>query len=130
MVAGLERQGPQQVGPVSALQHAELEVLALEHPSPILEVGGAVGEGDQEEMFDYGWIEDRSVREVRWIMQYHETDWAGGARKNRRIDSVIELPAGDYLLHFVTDDSHAYGSWNSSAPSEPELYGIRLEVLD
>ncbi|RMG68325.1 MAG: hypothetical protein D6715_02530, partial [Calditrichaeota bacterium] len=90
----------------------------------------AIGEGDWDEMYDYGWIENRRNGEVVWIMNYNETTWAGGAQKNRKIDTVITLPAGEYEVHFVTDDSHAYNSWNDDPPEEPNLYGIRVTLLE
>lgn len=90
----------------------------------------AIGEGDMGELYDYGWIEDRSIREVVWIMQYQNTRWAGGARKNRQLDSTISLPSGDYLLHFVTDDSHSFHEWNAAPPGDGRYYGIRLEEIE
>jgi len=49
-----------------------------------------------------------------------------GAAKNRRFEGTIKLPAGEYVLRYETDDSHAFGSWNAAPPDEPELYGITL----
>ncbi len=86
----------------------------------------AVGEGDWDEMYDYGWIEDAESGETVWKMRYDETRWAGGARKNRKIDATISLPAGDYLLFFRTDDSHGFGDWNDDPPDDPFHYGITL----
>ncbi len=86
----------------------------------------AIGEGSWDEMFDYGWIENRHTREVVWIMNYGYTHWAGGARKNRLVDTEITLPKGEYILHYVTDDSHSFGRWNASPPRDPQNYGISL----
>ena len=90
----------------------------------------AIGEGAWGEMYDYGWIENRQSGDVVWIMSYEETTWAGGAQKNRKIDTVITLDPGDYEVHFVTDDSHAYHDWNDDPPEEPERYGIRVTLLE
>ena len=86
----------------------------------------ALGEGQSGDMFDYGWILDARTREIVWRMDYHDTDHAGGAAKNRVIDEVIRLASGSYTAYFATDGSHSYWEWNSSPPIEGELWGITL----
>lgn len=86
----------------------------------------AIGEGTRGKMYDYGWIESQNTRKRVWEMDYELTVPAGGSRKNRMEDEVIELPAGKYKVYFVTDDSHAYGNWNAQKPDEPENYGIQI----
>ena len=86
----------------------------------------ALGEGSGEEMVDFGWIEDvKSGRRV-WEMTYRVTEHAGGAKKNRRFDGVIRLPAGDYVLRYETDSSHSFGDWNAAPPDDPEAWGITV----
>lgn len=85
----------------------------------------AVGEGVGNRMVDYGWIEDASG-ELIWELTYRNTIPAGGATKNRLFDDTIILEKGNYSLFYHTDDSHAYNSWNSSPPDNPELYGITI----
>ena len=41
---------------------------------------------------------------------------AGGAGKNRKVDVVITLPAGNYKLRYKSDDSHAFDHSNSMPP--------------
>ncbi len=86
----------------------------------------AIGEGGWDEMYDYGWIEDSETKEVVWIMQYDETRWGGGARKNRVAEKRLRLSRGEYMLHFITDDSHSPEKWNAAAPNDRENYGITL----
>ncbi|HAL57041.1 MAG TPA: hypothetical protein DCP63_11360 [Bacteroidetes bacterium] len=86
----------------------------------------AIGEGREEKMLDYGWIVDAKSRKRVWEMEYDETEHAGGAEKNRLVDKVIRLDKGSYLVYFLTDDSHSYRDWNSSAPFDPEHWGITL----
>ena len=86
----------------------------------------AIGEGSWDGMYDYGWIEDSETREVVWIMQYDETRWGGGARKNRLAEQRLSLARGTYLLHYITDDSHSSEKWNAAAPNDPDNYGITL----
>ncbi len=85
-----------------------------------------LGEGRDGEMFDYGWIENMETRETVWKMNYNETQRAGGARKNRRVDSYIFLSAGTYRIHYKSDDSHSYRSWNDDSPDNVNDWGITV----
>lgn len=86
----------------------------------------ALGEGDEDEMYDYAWIEEAGTKRVVWELTYRMTSHAGGASKNRVFDGNIQLPAGEYLLHYRSDSSHSYGSWNSDAPRDPSMWGVTL----
>lgn len=88
----------------------------------------AIGEGDGDDMADEAWIEDAAGKRV-WAMERSRTLPAGGASKNRLIDEVISLPKGVYNLRFRTDDSHAYGHWNSAGPWDPEHYGVTVYAV-
>ena len=76
----------------------------------------AVGEGSDENVYDYAWLEDSATGEVVWFMNPLEAEPAGGAAKNRKFDAPIVLPAGDYVLRYRADDSHAHGDWNDVPP--------------
>jgi hypothetical protein len=86
----------------------------------------AIGEGENREMVDYGWIEKSENRSVVWEMTYSMTFHAGGARKNRMVNTTLLLDKGNYTLHFVSDDSHAFGDWNSEQPDDPTMWGITI----
>jgi hypothetical protein len=88
----------------------------------------AIGEwGDASDEFaDYGWIEDATTEKTVWEMTERNTDFAGGADKNRMFDGDITLPAGTYVAHFVTDDSHSYEDWNDSQPWMPRGWGLAI----
>jgi len=88
----------------------------------------ALGEGADGEMHDYGWIESIANNDVVWEMTYRKTSHAGGSRKNRLVDSSIMLAAGDYMLFYQTDDSHAFFDWNASPPYDPNSWGISLFI--
>ncbi|MCP4664621.1 MAG: beta-lactamase family protein [bacterium] len=85
----------------------------------------AVGEGRVNGMWDFGGIEDVETGELVWTMSFPETEGAGGASKNRRVERSISLSPARYRLHFKTDDSHAFGHWNA-VPPDPLFWGIAL----
>jgi hypothetical protein len=86
----------------------------------------AVGEGRDDEMFDHGFIEERGTKRVVWEMKYRATTHAGGSRKNRAYDGTVLLPPGDYVLRWVSDDSHSADGWNEAPPDDPAHWGITL----
>jgi len=88
----------------------------------------AIGEGDGDDMADQAWLEDAAGKRV-WSMDRARTLHAGGSVKNRLIDERVSLPKGSYALRFRTDDSHAYGHWNSDAPWDPEHYGVTVYAV-
>ena len=92
----------------------------------------AIGEmsSSHREFADYGSIVDAATGETVWEMTYRNTEHAGGASKNRMFDDLITLPAGTYTAYYLTDGSHAYRNWNSSAPFEPDHYGLSIYAAD
>jgi CubicO group peptidase (beta-lactamase class C family) len=85
----------------------------------------AIGEGQANEMFDYGWIENADTGAQVWRMEASRTTHAGGAGKNRKVDLVITLPAGNYKLRYKSDDSHAFDLWNA-LPPDINFWGIAV----
>jgi hypothetical protein len=79
-------------------------------------------------MFDYGWldIEGAEGKTPVWRMRYTDTVAAGGAEKNRKEETELELKAGTYVLHYVTDDSHSFEEWNQEPPDQPHLWGATV----
>ena len=92
----------------------------------------ALGEGTRSdrEMYDYGWIVDTKTRKRVWEMTSRNTDHAGGADKNVLFDEQINLPAGNYMVYYVTDGSHSYERWNARPPYDPRYWGITLWAVD
>ena len=88
--------------------------------------GTSVYDRDEGDMADFGWIVNVKTRERVWEMKYRNTVHAGGARKNRMTDEFITLPAGNYMVYYQTDDSHAYNDWNDDKPFDEEMYGITV----
>jgi hypothetical protein len=75
---------------------------------------------------DYAWIEEAPSGELFWMMDLENSDHAGGAKKNRVVDSEMRLPPGEYVACYMTDDSHAWDSWNASPPFDPSSWGLTL----
>ncbi len=90
----------------------------------------ALGEGDRNEMYDYGWIENADDGTIEWEMTYRKTKHAGGARKNREINQKILLDKGSYIVYYVTDGSHSCNDWNTGSPDDPFSWGIIITEAD
>ncbi len=90
----------------------------------------ALGEGSRGDMYDFAWIVSDGTGRAVWEMTYRNTERAGGARKNRRFDDTIRLPAGDYTLRYQSDGSHSFGDWNAAPPADPFNYGVTLYRAD
>ena len=88
-----------------------------------------IGEYDQysDRMADFSWITRAEDRTKIWAMSGGNTEPAGGAKKNRQFDGLVELAAGDYSVYYVSDGSHSEGSgWNSSPPYDQKAYGVTI----
>lgn len=85
----------------------------------------AIGEGTGGQMYDWGWIEDAATGKPVWEMKEAQTTHAGGAGKNRLVDTVISLPAGKYRLRYKADDSHSFDDWNA-LPPDINFWGIAI----
>jgi hypothetical protein len=86
----------------------------------------AIGEGRDGRMFDYAWITGGGSRQKVWEMRYADTAAAGGDPKNRLFDRAIRLEKGDYVVHYVTDDSHSAEAFNAPAPHDARRWGVTL----
>jgi len=86
----------------------------------------ALGEGKRREMYDYGWIIDSDTHAKIWAMNYDNTEHAGGAAKNRLFDGMLNLKKGNYIVCYVTDDSHSYADWTDAPPYDRENWGITI----
>lgn len=85
----------------------------------------AIGEGDRTGMRDFGGIENAQTGQLIWVMHHISTVHAGGAEKNRKVNRLLPLLAGNYRLHFKTDPAHTHNRWNDAIPDH-NWSGIRL----
>jgi hypothetical protein len=102
----------------------ESQVFVLDKPTRVHVV--CLGEGVGSDMADYGWIENAADDDIVWEMTYRRSKWAGGADKNRLVDTYVMLDAGKYRARFVSDDSHSFGNWNAGPPNNPQRWGITI----
>ena len=58
-------------------------------------------------------------------MNYNNTIHAGGHSINRKVDEVITLEKGDYILHYKTDAGHAFMLWFRPPPNS-WFWGIKI----
>ena len=87
----------------------------------------ALGEGPEDKrIVDFGWIVNTADRSRVWEMAHGSTSSAGGAEKNMRSSIDVTFPKGNYVLYYVTDDSHSPTDWNDAPPYDPLNYGITL----
>ncbi len=75
---------------------------------------------------DFGWIINTANRERVWEIDRFNTERAGGGRKNRVFNDQVRLEKGNYVLHYVTDDSHSWKDFNMEPPFDPMNWGITL----
>ena len=54
----------------------------------------------------------------------------GGAEKNRKIDTTIQLPRGSYALVVGSDDSHSWEEFNAAPPHDPINWGVTLLAMN
>lgn len=86
----------------------------------------AVGEITLSGRYDYGWIERADTGEHVWDMTFQNTSPAGGDDRNRRFVGEVLLQPGQYIVHFHTDLSHAYGDFGDRSPADAEYWGITI----
>lgn len=85
-----------------------------------------VGEISLSSRYDYGWIEDADSGEIVWEMTWQNTIPAGGDDRNRMFDGTLSLGEGEYVAHFRTDFSHAYGDFADESPRSPQAWGLLI----
>lgn len=90
----------------------------------------AVGEARRDGTYDYGWIVNSRTREKAWMFDYRNSEYAGGARKNRVVRETVRLEEGEYEAVFVTDDSHSSSHWNSAPPNDPDFWGMTVMAVE
>lgn len=95
---------------------------ALREPADVRVV--CVGEVSGDEVYDGGFIENADTGETVWRFDPIRARAAGGAGKNRIADQVVSLPAGRYVAHFASDDTHSYPEFNALPPDDPLAWGL------
>ena len=89
----------------------------------------AIGEESGSNAADYAWITDVKRNKRVWTMDTEWSGHAGGGEKNIFENKDIVLPAGSYMVHYLTDDSHSFEKWNVLPPRDPQFWGVTLWAL-
>lgn len=114
------------LAPVGNAENRQVEFSARDTTEVLLY---AVGElGTRNRRYDYAWLTD-SLGTTLWKMERARSVPAGGHPNNRLEVAALRLPPGRYVLHYQTDDSHAYEDWRNGRPEHPERWGVTLFPL-
>ena len=86
----------------------------------------ALGEADREGTYDYGLLLNTDSLQRVWELSYRNSEFAGGAPKNRIFNEAVDLQAGNYVAIYASDDSHSPWRWNAAPPYDPAFYGLTI----
>ena len=78
------------------------------------------------DMVDYGWLQNSKGDTVWTAKDYFKSFYLSGTFKNRIKAGLLTLKKGNYVLRYISDDSHSYGKWNAEAPIDSTLWGIQV----
>lgn len=101
---------------------------SLDEESELRLIGA--GEISTNGRYDYGWIERAETGEKVWEMTLRNTEHAGGDARTRRFSGVVTLPAGEYVVRYVSDFDFAFGDFGDGAPPRPEEWGITVRLVE
>ncbi len=90
----------------------------------------ALGEAQGGRLVDHGWLEDVATGKRVWEMTLEESAHGGGDPRNRRAVERLWLEPGSYELHYVSNDSHAFGDWRGAPPERELFYGVVVFNLE
>ncbi|MFZ0453229.1 MAG: two-component regulator propeller domain-containing protein [Ignavibacteriaceae bacterium] len=87
----------------------------------------SVGEGlSSPGMVDYGWLQNSKGDSIWTAKDYLKSFYLSGDFKNRIHVGLLSLKKDNYVLRYISDDSHSYGKWNAEAPIDSALWGIQV----
>jgi len=114
------------LAPIGNAENRQAEFSAVDTTEVLLYAVGELGTRDRR--YDYAWLTD-SLGMMIWKMERGRSVPAGGHPNNRLEVAGLRLLPGRYVLHYKTDDSHAYGDWRNGRPEHPERWGVTLFPL-
>ena len=88
----------------------------------------SIGEVRKDGEYDFSRIINLDNHETVWSLSYDNRNikYAGGGKKNQFVKENIVLKAGDYMVSYITDDSHSFNNWNVLPPNDPQFWGITI----
>lgn len=81
-----------------------------------------------ETMADYAML-TTSGGDTIYNMKAVYSKHAGGAFKNRYVDTSLKLKAGSYFMRYYSDESHYPGHWDAPPPTTP-FYGMLVYLKE
>ena len=102
------------------------EEFHLRDPRDVIVI--AQGEILPTDRYDFAWIERADNGETVWSMTWDNTIPAGGDERNRAFAGSVTLDAGNYVVRYRSDPSHAFGDFGKIAPNSPQSWGISVVV--
>jgi len=88
----------------------------------------STGEIDDFGKYDYGFL--MRGKDTVWTMHGSKSKHSGGNEKNKLQIETIFLKKGSYTLHFISDNTNAFDSWDGGAPNKINFYGVLLYDLE
>ena len=77
---------------------------------------------------DYGWLENENGKIIAGGHNSLNV-LAGGVPENRVNITIDTLNKGSYNLHYISDGSYSYNSWDQPPPDYKEFWGIQVIEL-
>ena len=78
------------------------------------------------ERYDYGTIQEKNSGTIVWQLDLEHSVPAGGHDSNRMFNGMVVLEPGTYEVRFKTDETHAFGAFDTQPPTHPEAWGITI----
>jgi len=85
-----------------------------------------IGEQRNDDYFDDVRIIDLNSYKQVWPNDATKYVKAGGAKKNRMAFQSFKLGKGEYVVYYVSDDSHSFEKWNMLPPFDPQMWGATI----
>ncbi|MBN1968468.1 MAG: hypothetical protein JXR48_06080 [Candidatus Delongbacteria bacterium] len=88
----------------------------------------SVGESSNGHLFDYGVIL-KNGKEI-WKMNYYDSGFAGGDRRNKISFNIMKMEPGKYELCYISDETNSTEGWNIDKPDAVDFYGIKIISIE
>ncbi|MCK4661802.1 MAG: SpoIIE family protein phosphatase [Bacteroidales bacterium] len=84
----------------------------------------SVGETNYFGDSDYAYLK-KGTAEI-WKMNGTNSKHAGGDKRNKIEAKLLTLEKGNYILGYISDDSHSFEAWEADKPDKTNFYGTKI----